>query len=132
MAYPPVYDLVRRLRRRTGIDFDPHWYPHKLMAVVRPEFRAHELVFDPADPVFGGGIWRVDGCGRTARGHGLCQAHRNRLIRYRAVPAWRADWRGGRHRSAAVMAVSVGVAGGAADQRRAARDRWGEEVRCAG
>ena len=26
--YPAVYDLVRRLRRRTGIDFDPHWYRH--------------------------------------------------------------------------------------------------------
>lgn len=28
LAYPAVYDLVRRLRRRTGIDFDPHWYRH--------------------------------------------------------------------------------------------------------
>jgi site-specific recombinase XerD len=28
MAYPAVYDLVRRLRRRTGIDFDPHWFRH--------------------------------------------------------------------------------------------------------
>src|SRR5258706_10500075 len=27
----------------------------RLMAAVRPEFRADELVFDPADPVFGGG-----------------------------------------------------------------------------
>lgn len=26
LAYPAVYDLVLRLRRRTGIDFDPHWY----------------------------------------------------------------------------------------------------------
>ena len=50
----------------------------KLMAAVRPQFRADELVFDPADPVFGGGTCRVEGCGRTARGHGLCQAHRNR------------------------------------------------------
>jgi hypothetical protein len=50
----------------------------KLMAAVRPEFRADELVFDPADPVFGGEVCRVDGCGRTARGHGLCQGHRNR------------------------------------------------------
>lgn len=23
-----VYDLVRRLRRRSGIDFDPHWLRH--------------------------------------------------------------------------------------------------------
>ncbi|MFC6706819.1 tyrosine-type recombinase/integrase [Flexivirga alba] len=28
MAYPAVYDLVRRLRTRTGIDFDPHWLRH--------------------------------------------------------------------------------------------------------
>ena len=28
LAYPAVYDLVRRLRRRTGIDFDPHWLRH--------------------------------------------------------------------------------------------------------
>jgi integrase len=28
LAYPAVYDLVRRLRRRPGIDFDPHWYRH--------------------------------------------------------------------------------------------------------
>jgi integrase/recombinase XerD len=28
LTYPAVYDLVRRLRRRTGIDFDPHWYRH--------------------------------------------------------------------------------------------------------
>ena len=25
---PAVYDLVLRLRRRTGIDFDPHWCRH--------------------------------------------------------------------------------------------------------
>jgi len=28
LAYPAVYDLVCRLRRQTGIDFDPHWYRH--------------------------------------------------------------------------------------------------------
>jgi integrase/recombinase XerD len=28
LAYPAVYDLVKRLRRRTGIDFDPHWWRH--------------------------------------------------------------------------------------------------------
>jgi integrase len=50
----------------------------RLMAVVRPEFRADELVFDPADPVFGGALCRVGGCGRTARGHRLCQGHWHR------------------------------------------------------
>jgi integrase/recombinase XerD len=28
LAYPAVYALVLRLRRRTGIDFDPHWFRH--------------------------------------------------------------------------------------------------------
>src|SRR6266568_3407199 len=28
MSYAAVYDLVRRIRRRTGIDFDPHWFRH--------------------------------------------------------------------------------------------------------
>jgi integrase/recombinase XerD len=28
LTYAAVYDLVLRLRRRTGIDFDPHWYRH--------------------------------------------------------------------------------------------------------
>ncbi|MFZ0192089.1 MAG: tyrosine-type recombinase/integrase [Streptosporangiaceae bacterium] len=49
-----------------------------LMAAVRLEFRADELVFDPADQVFGGKLCLVAGCGRTARGHGLCKAHRSR------------------------------------------------------
>jgi len=28
LSYAAVYDLVRRLRRRTGLDFDPHWFRH--------------------------------------------------------------------------------------------------------
>lgn len=28
LSYPAVYDLVVRLRKRTGIDFDPHWFRH--------------------------------------------------------------------------------------------------------
>jgi integrase/recombinase XerD len=28
LTYPAVYDLVRRIRHRTGIDFDPHWFRH--------------------------------------------------------------------------------------------------------
>jgi integrase/recombinase XerD len=28
MTYAAVYDLVKRLRRTTGVDFDPHWYRH--------------------------------------------------------------------------------------------------------
>ena len=48
----------------------------KLMAVVRVEFRGETLVFDPDDPVFGGGPCRVSGCERNASGHGLCLNHR--------------------------------------------------------
>ncbi len=29
-SYPAVYDLVLRLRAKTGIDFDPHWFRHSL------------------------------------------------------------------------------------------------------
>ena len=29
-GYPAVYDLVRRLRARTGIEFDPHWFRHTM------------------------------------------------------------------------------------------------------
>jgi integrase len=32
LSYPAVYDLVLRLRRRTGIDFEPHQYRHILSA----------------------------------------------------------------------------------------------------
>ena len=28
LTYAGVYDLVRRLRRRSGVDFDPHWLRH--------------------------------------------------------------------------------------------------------
>jgi integrase len=51
----------------------------KLMAAVRQEFRSDELVFDLADPVFGGAICKADGCPRTARGgQGLCHGHHDR------------------------------------------------------
>jgi hypothetical protein len=52
----------------------------KLMAAVRPEFRAGVLVFDPADPVFGGELCLVDGCARTARGRGMCGGHHQRWV----------------------------------------------------
>ncbi len=28
LTYPAVYDLAGRLRRRTGVDFSPHWFRH--------------------------------------------------------------------------------------------------------
>ena len=30
LSYPAVYDLVLRLRRRSGVDFDPHWCRHTM------------------------------------------------------------------------------------------------------
>lgn len=50
----------------------------KLMGVVRAEFRDEVLVFDAEDPIFGGGACRVTGCERSARGHQMCQGHRQR------------------------------------------------------
>ena len=50
------------------------------MAAVRPEFRADVLVFDPADPVFGGDACRVPQCGRTARAVGMCYGHHQRWL----------------------------------------------------
>ena len=50
----------------------------KLMAAVRPEFRAGELAFDPRDPVFGGKPCLVPACERPVVGHGLCHGHRQR------------------------------------------------------
>jgi integrase len=50
----------------------------QLMGAVRPEFRSDLLVFDPDDPVFGGGACRIDGCGRPARGRGMCPGHLQR------------------------------------------------------
>jgi integrase/recombinase XerD len=28
LTYAGVYDLVKRLRRRSGVAFDPHWLRH--------------------------------------------------------------------------------------------------------
>lgn len=51
------------------------------MAVVRPEFRGQVLVFDAADPIFGGGACGVKQCRRPARGRGLCPGHLQRWVR---------------------------------------------------
>ena len=50
----------------------------RLMAGVRAEFRSDVLEFAADDAVFGGGSCRVTDCGRSARGHGLCQGHHQR------------------------------------------------------
>ncbi|MGH3417490.1 MAG: hypothetical protein ACRDSS_13555, partial [Actinocrinis sp.] len=48
----------------------------KLMAAVRPEFRAGILTFDPRDPVFGGPPCAVPDCERPARQRSMCWGHR--------------------------------------------------------
>jgi hypothetical protein len=58
----------------------------KLLAAVRPEFRAEVLVPDPEDPVLGRRTCLVEGCDRARGEHGLCSAHGQR---------WRARGRPG-------------------------------------
>lgn len=50
----------------------------KLVAGIRPQFRADVLTFDPKDPVFGGPPCAVPGCERPARNRHLCWGHRQR------------------------------------------------------
>jgi integrase len=54
---------------------------HKLMAAVRPEFRADVLVADTTNPMFGPGPCAVAGCDRAIAGHGLCSGHRQRWVK---------------------------------------------------
>ncbi len=56
----------------------PHGLLEKLVASIRPEFRAGVLTFDPGDPVFGGPPCAVPGCDRPARSRNLCWGHRQR------------------------------------------------------
>ena len=67
---PAVPD--RQARGHRGM---PAGLLEKLMAAVRPEFRADDLVFDPRDPVFGGPACVVGGCSRPHRKRGLCVSH---------------------------------------------------------
>ena len=64
--------------RRPGTYRAPAGLLEKLMAAVRPEFRAEVLTFDPRDPVFGGPPCAVPGCERPARIRNLCWGHRQR------------------------------------------------------
>ncbi|TSD92837.1 site-specific integrase [Skermania sp. ID1734] len=52
----------------------------KLLAAVRPEFRADLIDIDPSDPVFGGSHCRVRGCRRVGRTRNLCLGHHNRWL----------------------------------------------------
>ena len=48
LGYLAVYDLVRRLRRRTGIGFDPHWCRHILFALFPCGDSRHRRASGPA------------------------------------------------------------------------------------
>jgi integrase len=63
-----------------GQDRAPAGLLEKLMAAVRPEFRAGTLAFDPRDPVFGGPPCAVPGCERPARSRDLCWGHHQRWM----------------------------------------------------
>jgi len=52
----------------------------RLVAVVRPQFRAEVLVFAATDPVFGGVPCRIPDCSRPARGQGMCSGHHLRWV----------------------------------------------------
>jgi integrase len=53
----------------------------KLFATVRAEFRHDVLVFDAADPVFGGRPCQVNGCARTQRSRTMCNVHHQQWLR---------------------------------------------------
>jgi len=50
----------------------------RLVAAIRPEFRADILRFDASDPVFGGPLCRVRDCRRPTRSRGMCLGHHSR------------------------------------------------------
>jgi hypothetical protein len=69
------------LARPIGRSVPPTGLLGKLMAVVRPEFRADMLVADTTDPMFGPGPCAVPGCDRAIQGHGLCSGHYQRWVK---------------------------------------------------
>lgn len=44
LSYPAVYDLVGRLRRRTGIEFGPHHFRHTYATMASQPGRRHALL----------------------------------------------------------------------------------------
>ena len=45
-GYPAVYDLVLRLRERTGVDFEPHHYRHTYATWLQMSSVAADASFD--------------------------------------------------------------------------------------
>jgi site-specific recombinase XerD len=46
LTYAAVYDLVKRLRRRTGVEFDPHWWRHSYATRLQMSRVASGASFD--------------------------------------------------------------------------------------
>jgi hypothetical protein len=71
-SYPAAYDLVTRLRTKTGFDFDPHWFRHS-MATRFSRRRPGRGRLEAAGPLVGdrhaGRLRSPDRCGRP-RGAG--------------------------------------------------------------
>ncbi len=93
LTYAAVYDLVGRLRRRTGIDFDPHWCRHTY--VISPGLN---LVRD---------VGHGGGRARASRVSGT------RLCRWLPSPRDRVDQRRVPGRAGGVAARRRRVVGGA-------------------
>ena len=69
-----------------------HGLLERLLAAIRPEFRAGEPVFDPGHPVLGAKPCLVTECVRPVHANELCHAHRQRWARVGRpeVRAWAA------------------------------------------
>ena len=78
LGYPAVYDLVRRLRRRTGIGFDPHWCRHTAATRMQGRGVASDATFRAGRGDAVAGAAALPGCvagaragRRTRRGSGV-------------------------------------------------------------
>jgi integrase len=93
----------------SGHEQAPAGLLEKLLAAVRPEFRAGVLTFDPRDPVFGGPSCAVPDCERPARSRNMCWSHRERWLKAgkpdlaQFTASTRPDWAG--HRPPPACAV---------------------------
>ena len=91
-----------------------HGLLEKLVAAVRPEFRAEVLVFAAADPVFGSGVCLVDGCELAVRAAGMCDGHSRRWKKAgrpdqasSRQPSWRPGWDRARCRPAGAWSAAA-------------------------
>jgi len=134
VSFPDVTPCHRTVRAR-GVETTtrPAGLLEKLVAAVRPEFRAEILIFDPRDPVFGAPPCAVSGCLRPMRARQLCWGHHTR---------WRAQgqpdlidfarssspqWGGHRRLSACLVADCRAGRGGGRGMCRRHATQWKRE-----